>query len=434
MMTGVLKFSKVSGLLGIAISLLLLGLSCDNTNPTSNNSTVSVTGVTVKTATTVLLGNTEQLTATVAPNTATNKAVTWASVNNSVATVSSTGLVTGLAAGTSVIMVTTVDGGFTAQCLVTISSTMVSVTGVSISSSASVGIGATEQLTATITPSTATNQGLTWTSANHAVATVSSTGLVTGIAVGTSVVTVTTLDGNHTAQCLVTVTNNVIVNGTVTDRDGNVYTTVKIGTQEWTVENLRTTKYNDGTAIPHIIKDTTWDSCYYTKTPAYCYYKNTTNADSIKKFGALYNWYAVDTKKLAPAGWHVPTDSEWTVMENYLVLHGFNWDGTTDTSDYNKIAKSLAAKTDWYTFTDTSEGQIGNDLTRNNRSGFSALPGGCRGNNGSFGDVGYGGYWWGSTEYSASNAYLRDLSFCYDDLGWDGSHKSDGFSVRLVRD
>jgi uncharacterized protein (TIGR02145 family) len=95
--------------------------------------------------------------------------------------------------------------------------------------------------------------------------------------------------------------------------------------------------------------------------PAYCYYNNTTNADSIKKFGALYNWYTVYTGKLAPAGWHVPTDSEWEVMQSYLVMHGYNYDGTTDTTN-NKIAMALAAKTDWYS--DTSTGTIGNELDK----------------------------------------------------------------------
>jgi uncharacterized protein (TIGR02145 family) len=222
--------------------------------------------------------------------------------------------------------------------------------------------------------------------------------------------------------------------GTMSDTDGNLYKTIKIGNQTWMAENLRTTKYYDGTTIPHIINDTVWDSCWYTKMPAYCYYDNTTNVDSIKKFGVLYNWHAVHTGKLAPAGWHVPTDSEWTVLENYLVLHGFNWDGTTDMSVYNKIAKSLAAKTDWYAFVDTSKGQIGNDLTLNNRSGFSALPTGCRHYDGVFHAHGFYGYWWSTTEYNASSSYTRYLCCDTDFLFKANLVKSSGFAVRLVRD
>jgi uncharacterized protein (TIGR02145 family) len=210
----------------------------------------------------------------------------------------------------------------------------------------------------------------------------------------------------------------------VRDADGNLYQAVRIGNQVWTVENLRTTKYKDGTAILKVTDSVA--------TPAFCYYKNTTNADSIKKFGALYNWYAVDTKKLAPAGWHVPTDSEWTVMEKYLVLHAFNWDGTTNTSVYNKIAKSLAAKTDWYAYTTT--GKIGCDLTMNNRSGFSALPGGCPACNGGFYIYGSYGIWWSSTEGDASDAYHRNLFYGNDYLNRGYYNKSCAFSVRLIRD
>src|SRR4030043_168747 len=130
------------------------------------------------------------------------------------------------------------------------------------------------------------------------------------------------------------------ISGTVTDADGNVYQTVKIGNQVWTVENLRTTKYDDGSAIPLVTDSAAWAAL---TTPGFCYYNNTTNADNIKKFGALYNWHAVNTKKLAPKGWHVPTEAEWITLENYLIANGYNWDGT---KTENKIAKSMAAKTD----------------------------------------------------------------------------------------
>lgn len=223
--------------------------------------------------------------------------------------------------------------------------------------------------------------------------------------------------------------NNNNTTSTVTDIDGNVYTTVKIGTQEWTVENLRTTKYNDRTAIPHVTADGAWDTL---STPGYCYYNNETDVGTIKKWGALYNWYAVNTGKLAPAGWHVPTDSEWTVMEKYLVLHGYNYDGTTDTSRGNLIAKSLAAKTDWSTY--PTAGSIGCDLTKNNRSGFSALPGGGRSYDGSFSTQSNDGDWWSATEDDASLAWYLYLSYDGDFLYGNHHGKGCGFSVRLVRD
>ena len=222
--------------------------------------------------------------------------------------------------------------------------------------------------------------------------------------------------------------NNNDIAGTVTDADGNVYTTVKIGTQEWTVENLRVTKYNDGTAMPKVTDSVSWFTLI---TPEYCFYNNTTNADSIKKCGALYNWYAVNTKKLAPAGWHVPTDSEWEVMQSYLVMHGYNYDGTTDTSS-NAIAMALAAKTDWDSY--PGAGTPGYDLTKNDSLGFSALPVGCRINYGAFlGKGGYGG-WWSASEGDSSSAWGRFLTFNDDYLGRGNSFKSSGFSVRLVKD
>jgi len=216
---------------------------------------------------------------------------------------------------------------------------------------------------------------------------------------------------------------------TVTDIDGNVYNVIRIGTQLWTVENWRSTKYNDGTAIPHVTDDSAWEML---TTPGYCYYNNATNADTIKKWGALYNWYVVaptNPKQIAPSGWRVPTDAEWDTLRNYLITNGYNWDGTTTG---NKIAKSMAAKMDWLNSTTT--GTIGCNLSINNTSGFSALPGGVRVYDGSFYGQGGSGYWWSATEIDSSHACSRSL-YCYDEsLLRYLNYKSCGFSVRLVRE
>ena len=222
-------------------------------------------------------------------------------------------------------------------------------------------------------------------------------------------------------------TGNTMNAGTVTDIDGNVYWAVKIGSQVWTVQNLRTTKYNDGTEIPYAKDSATWVNL---TTPGYCYYKNMTKPDSIKKYGVLYNWYAVNTKKLAPEGWHVPTDAEWKTLENYLIANGYNWDGTTSG---NKIAKSLAAKTDWYTQTGLDVGTIGNDMSKNNRSGFLALPCGSRNTDGKF-DFGGSANWWTATEFNGSGGVARNLYYDYEELFWNSNYKRCGFSVRLVKD
>jgi uncharacterized protein (TIGR02145 family) len=211
--------------------------------------------------------------------------------------------------------------------------------------------------------------------------------------------------------------------GTVTDADGNVYQTVKIGNQEWMAENLRVTKYNDGTPIPLETSGANWNNA---TTPKFCYYNNTANADTIKKFGAIYNGYVVSSsnpKKIAVAGWHVPTDAEWSTLQNYLTSNGYNWDGTA-TND--KTAKSLAAMTGW--FPDSTTGVIGCDLTKNNRSGFSALPGGQRDLNGWFDGMGSFGYWW-----SATGSNYHYLFFLYDFLGGSGVGSTGGCAVRLVK-
>jgi Fibrobacter succinogenes major domain (Fib_succ_major). len=223
------------------------------------------------------------------------------------------------------------------------------------------------------------------------------------------------------------ISNNNIV-GTVTDADGNTYQTVKIGTQVWMAENLRTTKYNDGTTIPHVTDSAAW--CNLT-TPGFCYYNNITNSDSIKKWGALYNWYAVNTGKLSHKGWHVSDTSDWNTLKNYLISNGYNYDRT---SDSNKIAKSMATKTDWVTSTAT--GAIGNDLNKNNSSGFSALPGGIC-NSGSSG-IGSYGYWWCYTEPTITEFRQYGYRLCNNTidlyLNKGGSHQVAGCSVRLVMD
>jgi len=211
----------------------------------------------------------------------------------------------------------------------------------------------------------------------------------------------------------------------ITDIDGNSYSTITIGSQTWTVENLRTTHYNDGTEIPLITGDTEWSNL---KKGGYCCYDNDKN-ENKDTYGALYNWYAINTGKLAPKGWHVPTDAEWDTLQNYLIANGYNYDGSTDS---NKIAKSLASQTDWQTYSIT--GTIGCNVIANGNSGFSALPGGCRDRDGSFNGIGSSGYWWTATESRASFAFNRYLGYTISYLTSDYYKKSCGLSVRLLRD
>ena len=172
------------------------------------------------------------------------------------------------------------------------------------------------------------------------------------------------------------------------DGDGNYYSVVKIGSLTWMAENLKTTKYRNGVdVIPNVSSATAWAGL---TTGAYCDYNNTPNY-----FGKLYNWYAVaDSRNLAPTGWHVATNDEWTTLQDYLIANGYNYNGL---NSFNNIAKSLAANVEWISCPDV--GVIGNNLSQNNASGFSALPGGNRHNDGSFSYFGYDGIWWTSTEY-----------------------------------
>jgi len=210
----------------------------------------------------------------------------------------------------------------------------------------------------------------------------------------------------------------------VTDIDGNVYKTVKIGTQTWMVENLKTTKFNDGTKIPNITDNELWSRL---NTPAYCFYNNDVTLRT--KYGALYNWYSVNTGKLAPKGWHVPSDYDWTMLENYLIANGSNYDGTTSG---NEIAKSMAAATGW--IANRSTGTIGKDLTKNNTSGFTGRPGGSRYDFGAFYDIGGYGDWWTSTKYDEYTAFYRTLHYNSSCIMREIGGNKYGRSVRCVRD
>ncbi|HRZ97009.1 MAG TPA: fibrobacter succinogenes major paralogous domain-containing protein [Paludibacter sp.] len=212
---------------------------------------------------------------------------------------------------------------------------------------------------------------------------------------------------------------NVIV-----DYDGNVYHTVTIGTQTWLIENLKTTHYRNGDLITNITANGSWSDA---TAGAWCDFDNN-NANGIT-YGHLYNGYAVlDTRKIAPEGWHVATDAELTTLETYLIANGYNYDGSI-TND--KIAKSLASTNLW-TATTTVEGAIGNDLSKNNSTGFTALPGGHRSANGLFSSLYNYGYWWTATE-NGNSMYGRHLISVNYSITKSTYSKPLGFSVRCVK-
>jgi uncharacterized protein (TIGR02145 family) len=221
-------------------------------------------------------------------------------------------------------------------------------------------------------------------------------------------------------------TSTVQSGPSITDADGNLYSTMVLGTQVWMVENLRTTKYNDGTAIPLVTDSTQWANL---TTPGHCFYNNSVLNTEKQKWGALYNWYAVSTGKLAPTGWHVATDADWDTLQKYLIAFGHNYDGTLTG---NKIAKALAVNTDWEA--SSIVGTPGNSPTTNNTSHLSAIPGGFRFFAGSFYYQSIAGRWWSATAFNASSAYSREINNNNESLTRGNTDFQYGYSIRLVKD
>jgi len=204
-------------------------------------------------------------------------------------------------------------------------------------------------------------------------------------------------------------TEETIKEGTVTDIEGNVYVTVQIDDQVWMAENLKTTTYNDGTAIDLVTDNNEWES---DTTVAYCWYDND-EAQYADTYGALYNWNVVSTGNLCPDGWHVPTYDEWMALEGYIVSSGHNGsEGTT-----------LKATYGW--------GENGNGT---NDYGFTALPGGCRYSPGHFYGIGEIGGWWTASEFGSGSAHSRGLSADENTVGKYAYIYQLGFSVRCVQD
>jgi uncharacterized protein (TIGR02145 family) len=183
--------------------------------------------------------------------------------------------------------------------------------------------------------------------------------------------------------------------------------TIQIGNQLWSKENLDVSFYRNGDEIPYVDNATTWAGL---TTGAWCYYNN--DPANGEKYGKLYNWYAVnDARGLAPQGWHIPSDAEWTIL-------------TTKLGESPGGKMKTAGTTNWST----------PNTGATNSSGFAGLPGGCRGFDGSFFSIGASGNWWSSTESSTTNAWYRNLYYGGSNVDRDYYTKRLGFSVRCVRD
>jgi uncharacterized protein (TIGR02145 family) len=201
--------------------------------------------------------------------------------------------------------------------------------------------------------------------------------------------------------------------GSLTDQDGNIYKTVRIGNQTWMAENLRTTKYNDGTPIQNVSNDDDWS---HLSTGAYCNYNNLSNVETIATYGRLYNGYAVITGKLAPKGWHVATDADWTTLVAYLECEGH---------EANKLKETGA--THWETAAWIT------DVT--NETGFTAIPSGTRGPMVSFAEINLVVYWWCVEKENSGNLWYLNMIY-YSENIFSGNNLSQnfGFSIRCVMD
>ncbi len=206
--------------------------------------------------------------------------------------------------------------------------------------------------------------------------------------------------------------NNIIV----TDIDGNKYRAVTIGTQVWMAENLKTTRYNDGSSITFVQDSTNWGDSL---KGAYCYYGN--SIDNQDHYGNLYNWYAVnDPHKLAPKGWHIPTSNEWAILLNHL-------------GGESKASPKLRQQ--------GSKFWAYPNYKANNESGFNALPGGFRFSQGNFynweySELGTSGSFWTSTPYEKRKYYANFIKIYLGNtsIGVMGGDKNNGMSVRCIKD
>jgi uncharacterized protein (TIGR02145 family) len=191
------------------------------------------------------------------------------------------------------------------------------------------------------------------------------------------------------------------------------YESIKIGNQEWITRNLDVDRFRNGDFIPHVESNEEWKKAGENGQPAWCYYDN--DPENGKKYGKLYNWYAVnDPRRLAPESWHVPTDEEWTSLVKFLEGEGI-------------AGHKMKSVEGW------EDGELQN-WNGDNSSAFNGLPGGCRSIGRSFFSIRGSAFFWSATEGAYSGAWLRNLNNNNGDVGKSSYSEAVGASVRCLRD
>ena len=204
----------------------------------------------------------------------------------------------------------------------------------------------------------------------------------------------------------------------ITDKDGNVYTSVTIGTQVWMVENLKTTKYKDGTAIPLVTSPFEWIDL---TSPGYCFYDN--DATYKDPYGALYNGYAVSTGKLCPSGWHVPTDAEWHTLILNLDLNA------QDVASGGYESQIAADK-----LKEAGTSHWASPNTGTNESGFTALGAGWRVSDGTFWGIKTQSVFRSATAGGENELWSRGIYNTSAKVLRGSYNKISGYSVRCIKD
>jgi len=217
-------------------------------------------------------------------------------------------------------------------------------------------------------------------------------------------------------SCTKDATNNP--SASITDADGNVYTSVTIGTQVWMTENLRTTKSSDGTSIALVTDETAWSAL---STAGYCWYNNDEAANKAA-YGAFYNWQAA--VNACPAGWHLPSDDEWKILERILGMNNTDADATG--WRYSGLVGGSLKEAGTSHWTNPAVGAT-------NTSGFSARGGGNRDADLGFLNLGDYGYFWSSTQDGSPRAWYRRLNNDNAGVHRNSSRVNTGYSVRCLK-